>query len=299
MLNLHNQKGSTYLQVTSDQTMIQRTNMGALYFSKLLMQGEGWRKYLKIALVWWSRFFTPFSFYLSILYEPRETALIIFRGKSGRVKRIFKNSIENPVQDNPFSKRDFWMRIRVKELDISPKIIKYSDSFFEEELLATFKTVSDIEEVKLIVKNLIQHFHQFPISVKAYYQNRVRQLEHYRKFPKPFPQVSGLGDEQVVWVVMSHGDLIPRNVLKQDGKIKLIDFEFSGYRFSDYDALYYEYFINRKQFLNRTFGLKECLFCLDRLLLVTRIQHHLKIDYSEEIEILYRSAYDSVFNLNS
>jgi len=207
-------------------------------------------------------------------------------GRSNRKKIIKKDVIINSINSDRFSKRDFYIRKKINELGISPKIHSYSTGYFIEELVSNYKTSYSSAAVSrevLLFKNM---FKTIEISKKKYIDKLLFKIDKYSTKIASELIISDKYKTGHLIVTISHGDLIHKNIMVTSKRKFIIDFEFCSYRSEFYDEYYEKYYINRDVFFNENITDKIIIFNLERLLLILSLQSELDICYENEIKVI-------------
>jgi thiamine kinase-like enzyme len=211
-------------------------------------------------------------------------------GKSSRIKIFSKKRILNlfPSSDK-YAQKDMYIRRKVNNLGISPKVIRFSNGSYEEVNLRRLK-YNKIEFNLLRKDCLLPLYSIFPyvfIDADLYLQKMLKKISKYSSTNK----YSELSIQGRIKVRMSHGDLHPLNVLTDvTGRLHLIDYEFSNYRSKFYDELYWNYYEKGLKSLEKISIPREYkyFFCLERIYLCLSLQDTYKKNYSEEIKKIER-----------
>ena len=246
-------------------------------------------KYVKIVSVAMSLMIKFLKERYVFLNIKNDRVIFFLFGKGSRVKAFVGSEIENYFFNNDrFSKTDIFMRRKLAKLNISPKLLESSPNYYKERYINTIPYTNvdlSLQKEKLLVPFYSNHKTLIMDSL-SYSDKIISRIYKYSKI-KPLKPLS---KPKEIKICMSHGDFHPGNVMQdKSGSIFLIDFEYSRYRSKKYDEIFWIY---RAKCVHDLSGLDFSstdiyIFCLERLELILSLQHYLKKNYSNEIDLLH------------
>ena len=274
-----------YIYLRNQGIIVKRTLKGAMVATKILISSEGIRKYIKCIFLWFSIFFFPIYKFSQSIYLNNPNIYLAFFGRSGRVKIWKENMIINKVNDDFFSKTDYYMRKKLNKINITPNVNTFGKTFFSEEIIEDFTYAEDINIVKDKLNSFKNCFKTILLD-KNYYINKL--LNKIKRFnPKIHEKINSIVclEKDKLLIRMSHGDLVKRNILvKNNSEPLMIDFEFSAYRSDFYDELFYSYFMDKTFFFKQKCNFRICVFLLERICLMLKLEQELNVSYNGEID---------------
>jgi hypothetical protein len=285
-----------YVFLINQGLVVKRTLDGAITASKILISNKGVRKYFKCLFLWISIYLFPIYKFSQFIYLNNSSIDVAFFGRSKRVKIFKKNLIINKVNDDFFSRTDYYMRKKIHKANITPKVFVFGNSFFSEEIIKNFTYADDINIVKDELNTFKSYFKTLYLDKDYYFQKLLHKIE--RLNPKIVEKINFLtcSEKGMVKIRMSHGDLVKRNILlKKNKEPLLIDYEFSGYRSDFYDELFETYYEDRFSFFKQKPNFKICVFLLERIFLMLKLEQELKVPYINEID---KACYYLIKNYN-
>lgn len=278
-----------YLLIVNQGIIVKKSFSGATIASKILLSEKGSKKYIKCFFMWFSIVFFPLKIISKKIYLNRSDIKVAFFGRSKRVKIIKKKEIVNKINDDYFSKNDFYIRKKINDKNISPKILEFGASFFKEERIVKFKYAESIKIAAEKLKLFKSLFRTMEFSSELYVEKLLERIKNLSLDTQKSYLDSVYINSEVftLKLVMSHGDFVGRNILVANNNLcYIIDFEFCAYRSDFYDCYYEKYYKDREQFLNQKINIKIKIFLLERLFLVLKLQKELKISYENEVKII-------------
>jgi len=275
-----------YVYLTNQGIVVKRTLKGAIIASKILISNKGIRKYIKCVFLWISIYLFPINKFSQFIYLNNSNIYVAFFGRSKRVKIFKENLIINKVNEDFFSRTDYYMRKKINKINITPNVFVFGKSFFSEEKIENYTYADDINIVKDRLGSFKNCFKTIFLDKNYYIKKLLHKIERFN--PKIHENINSLvcSEKDKLIIRMSHGDLVKRNILvKKNMESLLIDFEFSAYRSDFYDELFESYYENRIVFLKQKPNFKICVFLLERICLMLKLELELKISYTNEIDI--------------
>lgn len=274
-----------YVYLSNQGIVVKRTLKGAIVATKILFSQKGIRKYIKCIFLWFSIFLFPIYKFSKFIYLNNSNICLAFFGKSKRVKIWKENIIINKVNENFFSKTDYYMRKKINKINITPNVYVFGKTFFSEEIIEHYTYAEDVNIVKDKLDSFKNCFKTILLD-KNYYINKL--LHKIKRFnPEIYENINSLvcSEKDKIIIRMSHGDLVKRNILmKNNLEPLLIDFEFSAYRSDFYDELFESYFIDKTFFFKQKCNFRICVFLLERICLMLKLEQELNVSYIDEID---------------
>lgn len=273
-----------YLRLVNQGLVVKRDVSSTILASGILNAQQGKKRYVKIILLWFSVLFFPISFFAKKVYTKNPNVKVLFSGRSNRKKIIKRNIIVNSINCDKFSKRDFYIRKKINNLGISPKIYSYSNNYFIEELVDDYKTSFTSEAAKAEILLFKKIFKTIVISKESYINKLINKISRYSSKIANELVVSDIYKADNIVVSISHGDLINKNIIITNERKLLIDFEFCAYRSEHYDEYYEKYYYDKNFFKHKNCTAEIIIFYLERLLLILSLNFELSISYEQEIQ---------------
>jgi hypothetical protein len=274
-----------YILINNSNIIFRRNYFGIFSAIKFYMRQEhGLVKYFKMLYVLFSSIIGLSNSVTTCISSGVKSINFVIIGKSSRIKIFSRKRVLNIfLSSDKYAQKDMYIRKKVNNLGISPKVIKFSKSSYEEVNIRRLKH-NNVEFNLLSKYCLLPLYLIFPyvfIDANLYLQKLLKKISKYSSTNK-YGELSIQGQ---VEVRMSHGDLYPLNVLTDaTGRLHLIDYEFTNYRSKYYDELYWNYYTNGLGILEKTSIPNEYkyLFCLERIYLCLSLQNTYKKNYNEE-----------------
>lgn len=274
-----------YVFLINQGLVVKRTFNGVVIATKILISNKGVRKYLKCFLLWISIYLFPIYKFSQFIYLNKSSIHVAFFGRSKRVKIFKKNLIINKVNDDSFSRTDYYIRKKINKINISPKVFVFGKSFFSEEKIEDFIYADDINIIENKLNIFKNSFKTVFLDKDYYIQKLLYKIR--RLNPETYEKINFLtcSEKDMIKIRMSHGDLVKRNILvKKNKESLLIDFEFSSYRSDFYDEFFHSYYQNNASFFEQKPDFRICIFLLERIYLMLKLRHELNVIYTNEID---------------
>ncbi|MEH6347746.1 MAG: hypothetical protein V7785_21810 [Bermanella sp.] len=275
-----------YLNLINQGVIVKKDFYSVSLASKMMHSQSGWRRYVKILMLWFSVYFIPIHFFAKKTYMKNSNVKVFFMGRSNRKKIIKNKVIVNSINNDKFSKRDFYIRKKIDELGVSPKLLHYTNHYFVEELIENYKTSGGSDVVTDEVLLFKRFFKTLHITKNNYVNKLLYKINGYASSSVAGLVISKENREGDVVIRISHGDLIHKNIMVTDDRSMIIDFEFCAYRSECYDNYYEKYYQNRAHFFAQKPTPEIIIYCLERLVLVLSIQSELGVCYENEIKMM-------------